>query len=286
MPKDGTATRERILQTAERLMTEQGYRATSLDQVIAESSSSKGAFFHHFSSKSDLALQLTERYVASDLANLDAGLTAVAEIDDAAAAVVAFVHFFEDGADDLMSEQSGCLYATVLAEREFTGSDINDLVAKGAIAWRLALVAMLRPALSDRRPDLDLDLDADALADHLYATFEGAFILCRTLQDTGAMRAQLRVFRQLLNPSYVFAERGGAGREDVGRHPSRHDTAAQTRLHLLRDDSRHGREITAGLDLRREAACPSSSRRRARPQMRRDLRASRCRPRPHRIHQT
>ena len=45
-----------------------------------------------------------------------------------------------------MSEQSGCLYATVLAEREFTGSDINDLVAKGAIAWRLALVAMLRPA--------------------------------------------------------------------------------------------------------------------------------------------
>ena len=63
-------------------MTEQGYRATSLDQVIAESSSSKGAFFHHFSSKSDLALQLTERYVASDLANLDAGLTAVAEIDD------------------------------------------------------------------------------------------------------------------------------------------------------------------------------------------------------------
>ena len=55
-------------------MTEQGYNATSLDQVIAESSSSKGAFFHHFSSKADLALQLIERYVAADLANLDAGL--------------------------------------------------------------------------------------------------------------------------------------------------------------------------------------------------------------------
>ena len=42
-------------------MIEQGYNATSLDQVIAESSSSKGAFFHHFGSKADLALQLTQR---------------------------------------------------------------------------------------------------------------------------------------------------------------------------------------------------------------------------------
>src|SRR5688572_12444414 len=60
MPRDGSATRERILDTAERLMTDQGYNATSLDQVVAESSSSKGAFFHHFRSKADLALQLVE----------------------------------------------------------------------------------------------------------------------------------------------------------------------------------------------------------------------------------
>ena len=39
-------------------MTDQGYTATSVDEVIAESASSKGAFFHHFSSKADLAHQL------------------------------------------------------------------------------------------------------------------------------------------------------------------------------------------------------------------------------------
>ncbi len=176
-------------------MTDQGYNATSLDQVIAESSSSKGAFFHHFSSKSDLALQLTERYVDADLAHLAAGLAAVDGIDDAQARVVAFVRYYEDTADALMSEQSGCLYASVLAEREFTGGDINDLVAKAAIAWRAAIVDLLRPALA-LRPDLDID--ADALADHLYTTFEGGFILCRTLGDASAMRAQLQVFRQLL----------------------------------------------------------------------------------------
>ncbi len=177
-------------------MIEQGYNATSLDQVIAESASSKGAFFHHFGSKLDLALELTERYVARDLAHLDAGLAATADVADPAARLVAFVRFYEDGADELMSEQSGCLYATVLAERELTGREINDMVAKATITWQAAIVELLKPALAAHRPDVEID--ADALADHLFTTFEGGFILCRTLEDRSAMRGQLRVFRQLL----------------------------------------------------------------------------------------
>jgi TetR/AcrR family transcriptional regulator, transcriptional repressor for nem operon len=196
VPRDGTATRERILDVASRLMTDQGYNATSLDQVIAESASSKGAFFHHFSSKADLAHQMVERYVDADLRHLDAGLAAVADIDDPVERVVGFVRFFEDGGDELMSEQSGCLYATVLAERELTGGEVDALVAKAGRAWRDRFADLLRPAIAaHRRP---LDVDPDGLADHLYTTFEGAFILCRTLGDPSAMRAQLRIFRQLL----------------------------------------------------------------------------------------
>jgi TetR/AcrR family transcriptional repressor of nem operon len=197
MPRDGTATRQRILDAAERLMIGQGYNATSVDQVIAESSSSKGAFFHHFASKSDLARHLVERYVRADVANLDEGLAAVADIDDPVERVVAFLRYYEDGGDDLIAAQSGCLYATVLAERELTGGDVDALVNEAALAWRLGLVDLLRPALDARGPK-GPDVDADALADHLYATFEGAFILCRTLDDPSAMRGQLRVFRQLV----------------------------------------------------------------------------------------
>lgn len=177
-------------------MTEQGYKATSVDQVIAESSSSKGAFFHHFSSKADLALHVVERYVVSDLAHLDAGLRAADGLEDPASRVTAFLRHYEDRADALMSEQTGCLYATVLAEREFSGSDVNALIAKTQLAWRIAFVDLLRPALAARRPGHDLDLDA--LSDHLFTTFEGGFILCRTFGDNAAMREQLRVFRLLV----------------------------------------------------------------------------------------
>lgn len=196
MPRDGNPTRERILRVAERLMTDQGYSATSVDQVIAEARSSKGAFFHHFSSKTDLAVQLVRRYVAADLAHLDAGLAATATIADPPARVVAFLRHYEDSADELMAEQSGCLYATVLAERDLTGSEINDQVAKAARVWRDALADLLRPAVAARRPHADVDVDA--LADHLYTTFEGGFILSRTYADRTAMRAQLRIYRQLV----------------------------------------------------------------------------------------
>ena len=59
-----------------------------------------------------------------------------------------------------------------------------------------ALTELLAAAVAARSPDLDVDVAA--LADHLYTTFEGAFILCRSLGDPSAMRAQLKVFRQLL----------------------------------------------------------------------------------------
>lgn len=194
MPRDGNQTRERILRVAERLMTDQGYSATSVDQVIAEAGSSKGAFFHHFSSKTDLAVQLVQRYVAADLAHLDAGLAATAHLADPVQRLVAFLRHYEDGADGLMTEQSGCLYATVLAEREFAGGEINDQVAKATRVWRDAVADLLRPALAANRHGVNID----DLADHLYATFEGGFILCRTYEDRSAMRAQLRIYRQLI----------------------------------------------------------------------------------------
>ena len=46
---------ERILDVAQHLVIENGFAATSVDQVIKAAGTSKGAFFHHFDSKLDLA---------------------------------------------------------------------------------------------------------------------------------------------------------------------------------------------------------------------------------------
>lgn len=202
MPRNGAPTRERILEAAERLVIDNGYAATSLDRVIAESRSSKGSFFHHFASKDELGRALVDRYVAADIAHLDA---AVAEVStataDPAERVVRFMRIFEDSADELMSAQSSCLYVSMLTERELLERGTSTQILAAIVAWREGLVALLDAAL----PASDGDQLA-ALADHVFVTFEGAFILCRATEDPGHMRRQLRVVRRLLEALLAQAQ--------------------------------------------------------------------------------
>ncbi len=195
MPKDGSINRERILDAAQHLVIENGFAATSLTQVLDRVGTSKGAFFHHFDSKLDLGRALTERYVAADIAQLRAALEATADVDDPAERVVAFVQWFEDTADELMSTQSSCLYVAVLTEQQLISQGTADLIAHAVEVWREAVVRLLDAATRGR--DLDLG-DVDALADHVFVTFEGAFLLSRSTGKPEHMRAQLGVLRRLL----------------------------------------------------------------------------------------
>src|SRR5437763_4769377 len=54
-------TKEKILETAERLIAEQGYAATSLRQIIATAKVNLAAIHYHFGSKEDLLDELVHR---------------------------------------------------------------------------------------------------------------------------------------------------------------------------------------------------------------------------------
>ena len=194
MPKDGTATRERILDAAEVLVIEHGFAATSVDRVLEAAEASKGAFFHHFPTKSDLGRALVERYAAADVANLQAALDAVAEVTDPVERALAFLRHFEDRYEDLLKVESGCLYISVLAERHLADAEAGGPIRAAVTAWRDGYAALLREALGDRAATVDVD----ALSDHLFTTFEGAFLLCRSSDDPTHMRRQLATFRTLL----------------------------------------------------------------------------------------
>ena len=53
-PKSGT--QQKLLEAAVTLIREKGYTSTSVDELCAQAGVTKGAFFHHFESKADLAL--------------------------------------------------------------------------------------------------------------------------------------------------------------------------------------------------------------------------------------
>jgi len=177
-------------------MRSNGFAGTSVDQILTSAGTSKGAFFHHFSSKQDLSVTLMKRYVEGDLGMLEEGLSATRDIDDPVERLLAFIGHFETWAESLVSDDTACLYIAALSERDLLESAIREAVLRGVLTWRREVAELLRAALAER-PGAPR-IDADELADHMFATFEGGFLLCRSMQSADPMRAQLRVFRQLL----------------------------------------------------------------------------------------
>ncbi len=194
MARRGIETRERILDGAERLVLDRGLAATSIDEILTTTETSKGAFFHHFPSKNHLARALVERYAANDIAFLEECMSrAEATSDDPARQVVAFIRLFEDAADEMVNEQPSCLYVSYVYERQLFEDGTNELIVAAIRAWRERIADRLRAAAEAHPPAATVDLDA--LADHVWATFEGAFILARAMGDPALMRRQLELVR-------------------------------------------------------------------------------------------
>ena len=60
--KSAEIRKQELLATAMRLFAAQGYEQTSINQIIAALNISKGAFYHHYSSKEDLVEALAAMY--------------------------------------------------------------------------------------------------------------------------------------------------------------------------------------------------------------------------------
>jgi AcrR family transcriptional regulator len=63
----GNTTRDRLVDVATRLFTEQGYDGTSIEAVLREAGISRGSLYHHFPGKDALfgaALERVEQRVA------------------------------------------------------------------------------------------------------------------------------------------------------------------------------------------------------------------------------
>lgn len=197
MARDGTKTRERILDEARRLILDRGLAATSIDDVLTAAGTSKGAFFHHFPTKNHLARAIVERYAEDDIAFLDEFMArAEEETNDPAEQLVAFVRSFEDAADELVAQQPSCLYVSYIYDRQLFADGTNDVIADALLAYRHRLAEKLAAAAEARPPTVTVD--PETLADHVTVTFEGAFVLARALDDPSVMRRQLELVRRLL----------------------------------------------------------------------------------------
>jgi TetR/AcrR family transcriptional repressor of nem operon len=197
LPRNGAATRNRILDVAQDLVLNQGYSGTSIENVIGKAGLTKGAFFYHFKSKAAMAEVLIARFAEADRQEFTSLMEKAESMSpDPLHQLLVFVGLHAETMAKLDTVHPGCLYAAYCYESGLL-EETHIRVTAGALRfWRERVSGKIKEILKDYRPKVDID--AESLADHLLVTYEGAFILSRTLNEPMVVAQQLLQYRNYL----------------------------------------------------------------------------------------
>ena len=169
----GDRTRQTLIETTARLLQEQGFAATGLNQIVRESGQPRGSLYFHFpGGKEELAAAAVKAGAAQVEVILQEGL---AGAENPEAVLVKTSALF---ADELQASQfsKGCPVSTVALEATNATPLLQKACAEAYEAW-LALITetFIRLGLSsDRSP---------RLARLTLSSIEGALLLAKATQD-------------------------------------------------------------------------------------------------------
>ena len=199
------SSRDRILDAAKRLVMEQGFAGTSIDDVLKESGAAKGSFFHHFKGKGDLARELVKRYALNDLKMFqEFDRQSRAGSDDPLEQVMWFLKVFEAYISNSEDPAPGCMYAAYTYESSQFDPDVLDFVSDTLRQWTSIYVRKFQDVLDLYEPALPVT--ARQLAELIVSVIEGGLVLQRAHHDTDTTRRQSEQFRNYL--TLLFPQAG------------------------------------------------------------------------------
>lgn len=197
MAGKGAETREKILDTAQGLVLERGFSGVSVDRVIESLGMTKGAFFHHFKNKGELAVHLIERYARMDNDFFfDCIRRAETLSNDPLQQVLITVGLYMEEFGGLDEPYPGCLLASYVYEMHHFDKSILDIVNEVFLVWRKEMKQRFEVISKIYPPRQQVDLVS--LADEFIVIIEGAFILAKSLNDPQIVVNQLKHYKQYI----------------------------------------------------------------------------------------
>lgn len=172
-----TSKREQIIETTCQLIEIQGYSATGLNQILAESGTPKGSLYYYFpDGKDSLIEEAIEHTRGMVAARLEEGMEAHAS------ARVAIPTFIRNLAYHVQASgfQSGGPITAVALEAVSTNERLNKACRQAYQQWQAIIERKL--AADDYGP-----VRAKRLATVVIALIEGAIILSRSERDVAPL---------------------------------------------------------------------------------------------------
>jgi len=191
---DPQGLRARVLDAAAASFQAQGYRGSSMQDIVTAAGVTGGALHHHFATKRDLARAVISERVAREI-----GSTWIAAVEAAPSAAEGIVSVFEGVADALDSQGavSGCPLGNLAPELALADEILREAIEVEYRTWRSALATCLKRDFEAGRAPFVGD-DAEGLADTVVAMFTGAMSIAKAEQDPRSLRACARALRHMM----------------------------------------------------------------------------------------
>jgi TetR/AcrR family transcriptional repressor of nem operon len=210
MPKDGSATRDSLLDATQALILDRGFAGMTLDDVVKQVGITKGAFFYHFRSKNDLGKALMKRYSELDARSYEESCARAEKLSrDPLQQLLIFIGLFEEMFENLTEPYPGCLLASYVYELQQFDSATKKMVAEAFTRWRTLLKEKLDAAVKQHPPKIRVD--TASLADSFTVVLEGAFIIAKAVNEPRVVADQLHHFKNYIE--LLFSDRAGTARK-------------------------------------------------------------------------
>jgi len=170
-------TRNHIIEIAAPIFNKSGYAGTSLSDILEQTTLTKGAIYHYFENKDELALAALEYNLklASDYN--------FREVKDEALAcdrLILFAEAFKNNYD-IMKQMGGCPIMNAAVDSDDGNQQIRDRVLRFIKMWRKSIRDIIEQG--KRKSQIKPEVDTDTFSMNFISLIEGALAMSRVSDD-------------------------------------------------------------------------------------------------------
>ncbi|WP_116828372.1 TetR/AcrR family transcriptional regulator [Pseudomonas syringae] len=192
MKKPAQDMRQHIIDVARSLMTNKGYTAVGLAEVLSTAGVPKGSFYYYFKSKEEFGQALLEEYFSEYLGRVD---TLMARPGSGAERLLAYFNYWiETQGTDF--PEGKCLVVKLGAEVCDLSEDMRGVLEVGTAKIIKRITACVDMGVAD--DSIHPEGDHEGFAESLYQLWLGASLLAKVNKSTESFEKALTMTKRLL----------------------------------------------------------------------------------------